>query len=202
MAKLLFSIGYAGFPNVNEFIQTLKRYGIQILVDVRSDPYSHYYKCYNKDCLKQALVMHGIYYFNYARQFGARQMDISLYKDGRLDFDLFSKSEQFLDGVQKVEKSNAVIAFMCAEKHPMDCHRAILVTRAFSDRGHDIIHILPNGRTLTQKDLENDLLDAYYPSRAQESLFDQDRMTQNDYIEAAYKLRNDEIGFKLEDLYK
>ena len=134
MAKQLFTIGYSGFPVIHDFVQALKEYGIQVLIDVRSNPFSAYYEDYNKDKLNCILPKNGIYYFNYARQFGARQEDVSFYKNGRLDFELFSKSKQFLDGVHEVEKSDAVIAFMCAEKHASECHRAILVARAFSDR--------------------------------------------------------------------
>ena len=36
----------------------------------------------------------------------------------------------------------------------------------------------------------------------EQSLFDEDNMAECEYIAAAYKLRNDQIGFKLEDLTK
>ena len=39
MAKRLFTIGYAGFPDTNDFISALKENGIQSLIDVRSTPY-------------------------------------------------------------------------------------------------------------------------------------------------------------------
>lgn len=202
MAKAIYTIGYSGFPDVRDFVSTLKQYGIQILIDVRSSPFSTYFESYNKDQLARILRENGIYYANYARQFGARQEDLSFYKNGRLDFELFSQSEQFLDGVQSVERSQAVIAFMCAEKHPSECHRAILVTRAFNERGHEIIHIKPGDITLSQSDLDQELLDKYFPNRAQTSLFEENEKTEAEYIADAYRLRNDEIGFRLEDLEK
>ena len=206
MASKLYTIGYAGFPDVNAFVQTLKDYGVQILIDVRSSPYSSYFEAYNKDRLGAMLKDNGIYYYNYARQFGARQENREFYnfdKQGRflrLDFKTFSESEQFLDGVRKVEKSDAVIALMCAEKRPSECHRTILVARAFSDRGHEVFHILPNGETVTQKDVEKELVDHYFPDREQGSFFNEDNLTEEEYVEEAYRLRNDEIGFKLGDL--
>ena len=202
MASKLYTIGYAGFPDVNDFVRTLKDYGIQILIDVRSSPYSSYFEAYNKDRLSKLLKEHGIYYYNYARQFGARQENRDFYKDGRLDFKTFSQSEQFLDGVRSVEKSNGVIAFMCAEKKPSECHRTILVARVFSDRGHDVLHIMPGGETMTQHDVEKELVDHYFPDREQGSLFDEDNRTEADYIEEAYKCKNDEIGFKWGDLQR
>ena len=91
---------------------------------------------------------------------------------------------------------------MCAEKHPSECHRAILVTRAFNERGHEIIHIKPGDITLSQSDLDQELLDKYFPNRAQTSLFEENEKTEAEYIADAYRLRNDEIGFRLEDLEK
>lgn len=202
MAKAIYTIGYSGFPEVEDFVSTLKQYGVQILIDVRSSPFSTYYESYNKDRLALTLRENGIYYANYARQFGARQEDRSFYKNGRLDYESFSASEQFLEGVQSVERSQAAIAFMCAEKHPAECHRAILVARAFSERGHEITHIKPGGVTLSQTDIEQELLETYFPDRAQTSLFEEREKTEDEYIAEAYRLRNDEIGFKLEDLDK
>lgn len=200
MAKELFTIGYSGFPDIRDFIDTLKYHGVQILIDVRSSPFSAYYAQYNKDQLGPILKAAGIYYYNYAKQFGARQEDHAYYRNGRLDFEVFSHSEPFLEGIRSVEKSAASIAFMCAEKHPSECHRAILVAKAFSDRGHEITHLKPGGITLSQHDIDNELLEKFFPDRAQASLFDEDNKSEQEYIDLAYKMRNDEIGFKLEDL--
>lgn len=203
MAKALYTIGYSGFTEVADFIKTLKQYGVQILIDVRSSPYSAYFDNYNKDRLSIALKDNGIFYANYAKQFGARQENVAFYKNGRLDFDTFTKSEQFLEGVANVEKSNGVIAFMCAEKHPTECHRAIMVARAFSLRGHSITHIKPDGITLTQEDIDYELLQKYFPDRNQEMLpgfGEYDNMGEKEYIHEAYVKKNDEIGFRLEDL--
>ena len=202
MAKEIFTIGYSGFPNVEDFISALKYYKIQILIDVRSSPFSAYYEAYNRDRLDLLLRSEGIFYANYAKQFGARQDNIEFYKKGRLDFETFSKSEQFLAGVSHVEESSAVVALMCAEKQPSECHRTILVARALSERGLNITHILPGGITMTQHDIDAELLEKYYPDRAQQSLFDDSSLTEDDYIRLAYIRKNDEIGFKLEDLDK
>lgn len=200
MAKQLYTIGYSGFPNIEEFVRVLQTHGIQILIDVRSSPYSAFFSAYNKEPLSQKLKENNIFYCNFARQFGARQENHSFYKNGRLDFEEFSKSEQFLDGVKSVENSSAIIAFMCSEKHPSECHRTILVAKAFSERGYEILHIKPNNEILSQKDIEHELLETYFPDREQRSLFDEDSKTEAEYIAEAYRKRNDEIGFKERDL--
>jgi len=202
MAKQLYTIGYSGFPQVNDFINVLKDYGIQIVIDVRSSPFSSYFSDYDKTVLSENLKKHDIVYRNFARQFGARQDDPSFYKNGRLDFETFAKSPQFLDGVHRVEDSKAKIVFMCSEKQPSHCHRAILVARAFSDRGYPITHIKPDGETMTQNDIEAELVEAYFPDRSQTSLFSEDNRTEEECIAEAYQRRNDEIGFKFEELAK
>lgn len=200
MASKLFTIGYSGFPDVNDFVQTLKDFGVEILIDVRSSPYSFYFEAYNKDRLSALLKENGIYYANFAKQFGARQENPAFYKNGRLDFRTFSGSEQFQEGIRSVEKSNAAIVFMCAEKRPSECHRTILVARAFSDRGHEVTHIMPKGETMTQHDVEAELIEMYFPDREQASLFDENNLTEDEYIEEAYRRRNDEIGYRPEDM--
>jgi uncharacterized protein (DUF488 family) len=206
MAKQLFTIGYSGYKDIEDFISELKEHEIQILIDVRSSPYSAYYEQYNKEQLSRKLKENDIFYSNYARQFGARQDNPSFYRNGesgkRLDFELFSKSDQFLEGVHAVEKSNANIVFMCAEKNPIECHRAILVARAFHDRGHKVLHIRPDDTMLSQADLERELLDKFFSDRDQISFekLDKPEKSDEEYIADAYRCQNDEIGYKWEDL--
>lgn len=204
MAQELYTIGYSGYPDVEDFISELRKHGIQILIDVRSSPYSAYYESYNKESLTRKLRENGIYYANFARQFGARQEDSVFYKNGRLDFEEFAKSSQFLEGVRAVENSNAVIAFMCAEKDPSVCHRSILVARAFHDRGYKVLHIIPGSDSvITHTELEEKLVDEYLHKTKQnpdQIDFFAPEKSREDYIREAYQDRNDEIGFKPEDL--
>jgi hypothetical protein len=87
---------------------------------------------------------------------------------------------------------------MCAEKDPFDCHRTLLVARAFSDAGYPIIHLQPGGITSTQADIEQRLLNKYYPNRAQVSLIDAP-LSDADCLSLAYARRNAEIGYRIEE---
>lgn len=202
MVNTVYSIGYSGFSR-QELILTLQKYGVSLLVDVRSSPFSNYYQDYNKDVLESALKASGIFYRNYADEFGARQENKIYYcKDGYLDFDVFSRSEPFLRGVDKLCKSmekNYKFALMCAEKDPIHCHRAILVARAFYERGYHVIHLLPDGQTTTQEEIGRRLVEKYFPDRDQMTLFE---TIQDDdaLLEAAYKKQNAEIGYRMEEL--
>lgn len=201
MIDTIYSIGYSGFQ-IDDFISILTSKKISLVVDVRSTPYSQYFSDYNKDILEQRLKKENIYYRNYVDEFGARQEDRKYYsKAGYLDFELFAKSTPFLSGVDKLKKSmeqGYTFALMCAEKDPITCHRTILVSRAFFIAGYKIIHLLPNNITMTQEDIENRLVDKYFPNKEQITLFDENLGTQ-EYICEAYKKQNAAIGYSIEE---
>ena len=119
MVNTVYTIGYSGF-SIDDFVATLKKHNVSLVVDVRSSPFSNYFPEYNKDALEICLKTHGIYYRNYADAFGARQNDRKYYcKEGYLDFEVFSKAEPFLQGLKKLCNSmeqNYTFALLCAEK--------------------------------------------------------------------------------------
>ena len=200
MEKNIYTIGYSGYA-VDDFINELKKYHISALIDVRSSPYSTYYTDYNRPALEKRLKQSGMFYRNYAQEFGARQENRLFYNsEGYLDFEKFAKSEQFISGVDKVcggTDKGYKAALMCAEKNPLECHRCILISRAFSDREYNIVHLLPNGETKTQKDIETELLNEYFPDREQFSLFE--APDENELLDRAYRLKNAEIGYRQEE---
>ena len=93
--KKVYTIGYSGFTSLDDFIATLKHFRVNVVIDVRSHPYSLHYENYNKDNLERALNNAGIFYRNYAREFGARQDNPNYYTNGILDFNKFTSSSQF-----------------------------------------------------------------------------------------------------------
>ena len=98
---------------------------------------------------------------------GLKELEKYYSKEGYLDFELFSKSENFLKGIKKLENAmekNYVIVLMCAEKDPIICHRAIMISKIFSEKGYRVIHLLPNNVTITQKDIEDRLIKKFFPN--------------------------------------
>ena len=201
MIDTLYTIGYAGF-SIDSFLRAMEKYGISVVIDVRSSPFSGYFADFNKDALEARLRDRGIHYRNYAREFGARQDDPAYYSpEGYLDFERFARSEPFLQGVEKLCESmrrDYRPALMCAEKDPMSCHRAILVSRAFFERGYHVVHLLPEDGSTTQEEVEQRLLEEYFPDRHQMSLFGE---AESDAAlrEAAYREQNRRIGYRMEE---
>ena len=199
----LYSIGYAGFC-IKDFIDLLKCNDIKAVIDVRSIPYSKYYSDYNENKLQELLGKHNIYYRNYAKEFGAQQKDRRYYSDeGFLDFERFTASEIFISGFNKIKTSmekNYTFVLMCSEKDPLECHRSIMVSRIFYTNGYRIKHLLNNGSIITQEDIENRLLNEYFPDREthyQLSLFDKSTISTEELIAEAYRKKNSEIGYRL-----
>lgn len=136
--------------------------------------------------------------------FGARQEDKSLYaEEGYLDFQktrntlLFRKAEEsIMLGINRGNK----IALMCTEKDLIDCHRTILVSKAFYDSEVPVEHILENGTTMNQKAINERLLNRYFPERDQLSIFYyiNGGEAEEELLEKAYVLRNKVIGYYID----
>ena len=196
MTTTIFTIGYAGF-SVHEFIDALTFHKVSAVIDVRSVPFSSYSPEYDAPVISQTLEGRNICYRTFAREFGAKQRDKKFYnRRGYIDFEEFAKSEQFQDGVKKIldaMNNDSVIAFMCAEKDPINCHRAILVARAFHKLKKTVVHIKPYGESENHKDLELRLIEKYCPEMTREILF------ASDWLNEAYRRCNEKIGWRLDE---
>lgn len=201
--KDMYTIGYSSFK-IEEFIDVLKKYKITCLIDVRSNPYSKFYVDFNKENLQNILRRKGIIYRNYKFEFGAQQEDLQYHTDGYLDFAKYTKSKSFIEGVEKIEagiKMGYTFVLMCAEKDPSTCHRSIMVAREFYNSGYVIKNILSDSSYELQDDIEQRLVDEFFPDRNQISFFPEN-LSWEEMVHRSYKCRNSEIGYRLDDLYR
>lgn len=201
MKKLLYTIGHSTH-SIGKFISLINIYNINCIVDIRSTPYSKAAPQFNMDKLASDLHNLNIYYLYMGKELGARHKDKNIYtREGYLDFEAVAKQEFFRQGIARVMKGvekGFRIALMCSEKDPFDCHRSILVAKEFYERGYEIKHILENGDVISQADIEERLIDFYFPQRNQMSLFDGlDELSDRQLIRGAYKLRNKDIGYSM-----
>jgi len=67
---------------------------------------------------------------------------------------------EFQAGLDRVVAASATrrLALMCAEREPMQCHRALLVSRHLAARGAAIRHILADGALEPHADFEARLM--------------------------------------------
>ena len=146
--------------SLEEFVNLLKAHTVGAVPDIRSTPYSRYSPHFNRESLRSALRRHQIRYVYLGRELGARSDDPACYEDGRVQYRLLAQTELFQKGIERVESGSGAyrIALMCAEKDPLDCHRAILVAPALCRNGTPVQHILPDGRLEDHESSINRLL--------------------------------------------
>lgn len=194
----IYTIGHSNIK-IEVFINLLRHYGINCVVDVRSQAFSRYFPAYNEDRLKAALQEAGMYYLNFNRDFGPRHYDC-LDADGLVVFERVMAGEGFLASASRILRGlehGYGIVLMGTMAEPMICHRFSLLGRYFSQRGLQVLHILKEGQTVPHRVLEQQMVKDYLtrhklPHVAE--LFD--HYTPQDQVADAYRLKNREIGFR------
>ena len=195
MTNTIYTIGHSNH-SLDKFVELLKQHGITVVADVRSAPYSRFHAQFNKEELKHALRERGLGYVFLGRELGARSNDPGCYENGRVRYDRLAETKAFKEGVERLRagvQKGYCIALMCAEKDPAECHRAILVSRRLHEVGFEIRHILADGRTETQEDLAERLVEKF--NLKQSSLFD----SVEDPEAEAYRKQEEEIAYRKDE---
>ena len=195
--RTLFTISHSSHPP-DYFLELLKHYQITCLIDVRSVAASAYNPQFNKEPLAAFLKNNGINYQHFPREFGARHTDPELLDpEGKVDFEKVRNSTLFKDGIQKLIQGfekGFTISLMCSEAEPLDCHRFSMISLALAQHGFEINHILKDKTFASNAQLEKAILKKFYKKLPVPTVFDPD-VTIQDQINAAYRLKNQEIAF-------
>lgn len=193
----VYTIGHSTHQ-IDYFLELLREYKINCVVDIRSVPASAYNPQYNKEPFKAVLKRNDITYLSFAEEFGARQTDPELLdENGQLDFVRVRKSWFFKQGLERIWQGihkNFVIAIMCSEAEPLDCHRFSMVSVGLESDGINVRHILKDRTSKSHTELEKELLKKYDNKIPQNDLFNQN-VTIDEQLTAAYRLKNREIGY-------
>ncbi len=197
MENIIFTVGHSTHE-INYFIELLRAFKVTCVVDVRSVAASARHPQYNKALLSAELRRNGVVYMHFSEEFGARHTDPDLLDDEcKVDFEKVRKSFSFKTGVERlwqgVEK-NYVMALMCSEGDPFDCHRFSMISVALQKEGFAVHHIMKDKTLKTNADLERDLLKKYDKKIPKPNIFEPD-VTPAQQLKAAYRLRNQEIAY-------
>lgn len=146
MQESVFTVGHSS-QELGDLISLLDRHCITAVADIRSTPYSQTYPQFSREVLKRTLNSRGIVYVFLGSELGARSEDPKCYENGRIRYDRLARTEQFQQGIERVVDGAKKfrLALMCAEREPLECHRAILVARYLVARGLNVKHILGEG---------------------------------------------------------
>ena len=144
---MIYTIGHSTRKE-NEFLELLKQYSIQTLVDIRTLPRSRWNPQFNRTSLEKMLPKAGIQYMHVAELGGLREPSSKSIHRGLKDPGLRGYAEHM--ETPEFEKAltniislgrKRVIALMCAEANYTKCHRQ-LTSDALVARKIQVLHIL------------------------------------------------------------
>lgn len=179
-ALVLYTIGHSDLTQ-QQLVARLQQYGVSILVDVRSVPFSRYNPQFNKNNLSSVLEESGIEYKFAGELLGGRPSDPDAYKNHeqpdadtkrhdyleRVDYKVVMERDWYRKGIYRLidiirgaQATNGHVAVMCSEGNPQECHRHHLIARSLVDPSVRVIdadilvrHILKDG-TVTSVSLK------------------------------------------------
>ncbi len=136
----IYTVGHSNHE-FDAFLALLREHDIQLLVDVRSSPYSRYVPQANRETLARELEAHGIIYRWLGDRLGGKP-------GGTVqDYDELRTSPGFRQSIARLLDlvNDHRTAIMCSEGDYRKCHRHGLITPALLDEGVQVLHILPDG---------------------------------------------------------
>jgi uncharacterized protein (DUF488 family) len=131
------------------FLDLLRTHSIEVLVDVRSAPFSKYAPQFDKRALEQAISTRGITYTYLGQELGGRPRGDQFYDAaGHVVYSLVEEAPFFQRGLSRLEAGieQHRVAIMCSEEDPAGCHRRLLVGRVLANKGVELLHIRGDGR--------------------------------------------------------
>lgn len=130
--KIIYTIGSAA-RSQDDFLKTLRDYGVNTLVDVRRFPTSKY-EHFKRENLDMFLLSSEIEYVYMGGELGGfRKGDYEAYVKTR-------EYKQALKSLQKVAKRNPTV-IMCCEKLPAGCHRRY-ISQSLKKLGWKVVDII------------------------------------------------------------
>jgi uncharacterized protein (DUF488 family) len=145
-ASVIYTIGHSNHT-LEKLVELLKKNGIELVVDVRSSPFSRYSPQFNKENIEEAFAKSGVLYEFHGNALGGRPNDPSCYDEHEVNYVRIREKEWFQEGIAYLcwRSSQQTLALLCAEEDPHMCHRHNLVAQALLDRGIRVTHIRASG---------------------------------------------------------
>lgn len=142
----IFTIGHSTRP-LEDFLEILKHYNINEVVDIRTIPKSRHNPQYNEHELAHFLRNHHIGYRHQKNLGGLRHahadsINTAWHNASFRGFADYMQTEEFKDGIEKLidTAKEKTVVIMCSEAVPWRCHRS-LVGDALLVRGIEVIDI-------------------------------------------------------------
>jgi uncharacterized protein (DUF488 family) len=145
---VVYSIGHSNQDQA-AFVELILGAGFEVVVDIRSQPYSRYAPQFNLPTLERAVTAAGVRFEYAGRELGGRPAGREFYDEsGHVDYGRVAESAFFQEGLDSLvtHAQDRRVAVMCSEEDPEFCHRRLLIGRVLQDRGIEMVHVRADGR--------------------------------------------------------
>ena len=144
---VVFTIGHST-RTIEEFVELLKTYAVNLVVDVRTVPRSRHNPQFNKETLPNTLKPEGIKYIHMPEIGGLRRpkhdsVNLAWKNMGFRGYADYMQTKEFTDSLLKIialARENHLV-LLCAEALPWRCHRS-LISDALLVRHVKVEHII------------------------------------------------------------
>lgn len=151
----IWTVGHSN-QSFEAFARLLLDQQIDVVVDVRSFPYSRFAPHFDREELAPALRQQGIRYGYRGEALGGRPTKEEHYDaEGHALYGLMAREPAFCDAVDRlvVGARDHRVAVMCSEADPRSCHRRLLVGKVLAEQGVELRHILRDGSVEVERDV-------------------------------------------------
>lgn len=157
--SIVFTVGHSNLRSEG-LVDLLVTHNIQVLVDVRSIPYSRFAPQFNRESLLSCLAAAGIQYTYEGEALGGRPKDPTCYRRGEapdsdtkadylhlVDYEAVAERTWYLAGIDRLIETAGQhrVAIMCSEEDPNRCHRQHLIAQTLLKRGVVVEHMRADG---------------------------------------------------------
>lgn len=152
----IFTVGHSNHP-IEDFLSLLGKHNIEVVVDVRSAPYSKYSTHFNQENLKAALTDAGRKYLYLGAELGGMPKNAAFYdEEGYVLYWKIAASPLFEQGIERLRKGIETynVALLCGEENPSHCHRRLLVGKVLSNAGVEVLHIRGDGTVQSEQEFD------------------------------------------------
>jgi uncharacterized protein (DUF488 family) len=151
LSRVIWTIGHSN-RTIELFLEILRSFNIELLVDVRQFPGSRKYPYFNKEELAATLQQHNIEYVHMVELGGRRKPakdspNITWKNDAFRAYADYMETGEFKEAVSKLEKCASAkrTAYMCSEAVWWSCHRS-MISDQLKTNGWQVMHIMDIGK--------------------------------------------------------
>ena len=149
--KTVWTIGHST-RTIEELVDMLRSFQIQMVVDIRSYPGSRRYPQFNKESLEISLPENGIQYFHLPNLGGRRKVNpdsknTAWRNEAFRGYADYMQTDSFKEAIKRLEliAKETRMAYMCSEAVWWRCHRS-MVSDYLKAHGWKVMHIMDVGK--------------------------------------------------------